>query len=119
MDFNEIVLTPKERYILKKLVENNELSVTDRNREALDRFLDLDFAYSTFVAYTDYHNPENDTVRIDNRGRDYYHFLQDQLAEKRRDNIKYGITTGISVLALILSTIAIAAELGLINIRLT
>jgi len=53
---------------------------------------------------------------IRDEGHDYLMYIKGVKYAKRKDNIKYGITTLIAILALVLSGIALAAESGLIKL---
>lgn len=49
-------------------------------------------------------------------GKKYVEDIQDKRKDKRMECIRYSITTAIAILALILSGIAVAAQLGLIKL---
>ena len=107
MNFPEISLSRLELLFLKKLRRGGIL-LTDSNRPALDRLLRLGLARPGFDPL-----PEKcRRVFLSDLGSDYLAFLDARRSEHRTETIRYCITTVIAVLALVLSAISLAAQLG-------
>lgn len=111
MDFSEIVLSRKEENSLRKLSKNPLIKSTIHPK-VFDRLIRLDFAEDDFVAQIDSEIIRDHAGKacISDLGRDYLHWLDEKKAGKKREDIRYWITTAIAVAAWITAIVSIVLQ---------
>ena len=107
MNFYEIKLNKQEFDALCALFEAfNEhcsLRVTDENRPVFQHLKELKLAE---ISFTD-GNIANKSASLTDKGKNYFYFAKAQRHDKRFENTRYWITTGIALLALLASVLAL------------
>jgi len=114
MDFDKIALSKEEFKTLQRIDKEKEILLSEIDEPVFRRLY-----HFRFVTHQSIDHPEKGHVSftaIRDEGHDYLMYIKGVKSAKRKDNIKYGITTLIAILALVLSGIALAAESGLIKL---
>lgn len=102
--FNEIVLSRGEGRALKLLSKHCLIAEDiDADKEA-SRLVRLKLAERF---HTTYNGQPRIGIRLTDRGKDYFMYLKREKSGKRTQSMRYWITTGIAVAALILSVAAL------------
>lgn len=109
MQFSEIILSRRERCLLRQLFEGRQ-AVSVKDVEAFEYLIRLGFAESGFVVQCSgaLSAEENDAV-ITDFGRRYLLWLRAENRKAAWEWVRYGVTTAIALLALVT---AIAAAAG-------
>lgn len=102
--FNEIVLSRGEEKALKLLSKHCLIAEDIDADKKASRLVRLKLAERF---HTTYNGQPRIGIRLNDRGRDYFMYLKREKSGKRTQSMRYWITTGIAVAALILSVAAL------------
>lgn len=102
--FNEIVLSRGENKALKLLCGHCLIAEDVDAKKEANRLVRLELAERF---HTTYNGQPRIGIRLTERGKDYFMYLDREEKRKRRQSIRYWITTGIAIAALILSVAAL------------
>ena len=108
MDFTGIKLTSKERKILKAGQEQYVIPAYN-----VERLLRLKLAEEEFSGLPGYQPKPTGRICTTSLGRDYLQYYRIAFRERW---LPYWMTTGLSILAIIISGIALLSELGLLQL---
>lgn len=114
MDFDKIVLSKKELKTLERIDREKEVLLSEIDEDVFKRLY-----HFHLVTHQSRDHPEKGVVSftaIRDEGHDYLMYINGKKAVERKNDVRYGITTFIAILALVLSGVALAAELGLIKL---
>lgn len=113
-NFNEICLSKKELFLLKEIDKRKQVIQTEYDEENAIRLLHYKFIRKSWFDCPN--KSKTGFYEILNDGHDYLMYFYQKEKEKREENKRYWITTGIAILAIIISLIALGAELNLIKL---
>ena len=107
-DYSQFVLTEKEQKAFNKFKRKDiaELTINEYNLLAWKRLVD-DIQLDDNKIFS----PDPIQISLSRIGKELRTYHRGQLAKARKESIRYGITTFIAVIALILSIISICLKL--------
>lgn len=109
IDFSYIELSKDEFKLLERIEAQQSVLINEIPKKTYARLAGLYILESVKTTHTKPDGSEHPetVVFFGDKGRDFLYYYRNKLREKRAQSIRYWITTGIAVTALILSIISL------------
>lgn len=104
MEFDEIFISRTEKAVLKSLKKKKLVSYDEIDKKIFESLKERKFVETQKVTYN---NRPFARVVITRRGLDYLAYKDSKKKKERKESIRYWITTGIAIVALLLSVAAL------------